>query len=398
MSLISILKRNAKKYLSDSNSLFFYEVDKQKSYLKRFDEPKDDIERSYFQYKCQMKLMHPILQISLQTFSLVMLGILRLQKFVALPEKESCDALFISEGIPSTVIPETLIDEFRNLKIIKNVEDAYLDIEDRKFLRQISRRYPFSFYFRLKILLKMRMYSAWRHIYKPRAIIVCSEYSFTSSVMTRYCEQYSIEHINVMHGEKLFYIRDTFFRFNRCYIWDDFYKELFAKLRAADNQFIEQLPQSMKFDAINTEKQCDYTFYLGQESTKQLEKISGYCMRLTEMGNAVMVRPHPRYSNMEELKKYFDLEIIEDDSLSIEESIMGTKYVVSLYSTVLNQALHNQISIVIDDMTEPEKFRKLRELEFICLNKPHTLLSETLRSNDENNIKKNDEIFLHANC
>lgn len=378
MSLISILKKNARKYLSSGAPLFSFEIVNQKKYLKRFGDPKDDIERSYFQYKCQMKLMHPIIQISLQVFSLVMLGVMRLRKYAVLPKKESCDALFISEGIPSNVIPEILIDEFKNLKIIQNVDDVYLDNEDKNFLRQISERYPLSFYFRFKILLKTQLYSAWRYTYNPRAIIVCSEYSFTSSVMTKYCEQYSIEHIDVMHGEKLFYIRDTFFRFNRCYIWDKFYKKLFTELRAADDQFIEQLPRSMKFDAVNTDKQCDYTFYLGQESTKQLVKIDGYCRKLIEMGNTVMVRPHPRYSNMKELKKYFDSDIIEDTALSIEESLVGTKYVVSLYSTVLNQALHNQISIVIDNMTEPQKFRKLKELEFICLNKPHRLLSDIL--------------------
>lgn len=386
MSLISILKKNAKKYLMGSEALFSNDVDKQKKYLERFADPKDDIERSYYQYKCQMKLINPIFRISLQIFSFVMLSALRLQKFTVLSEIESCDALFISEGISSNVIPESLIDEFKNLRVVNNVEDAYLDMEDRKFLHEISRRYPWSFYFRLKILLKIRMYSAWRYMYKPKAIIVCSEYSFTSSVMTKYCEQYFIEHINVMHGEKLFYIRDTFFRFSRCYIWDSFYKKLFSKLRAEDTQFIEQLPRSMKFDGVNTAKQCDYTFYLGQESTKQIEIISGYCKRLVKLGNSVMVRPHPRYSNMEELKKYFSPDMLEDGTLSVEESIIGTKYVVSLYSTVLNQALHNQVEIVIDDMTEPEKFIKLKTLEFICLDKPHLLLSEILRSDDENNI------------
>jgi hypothetical protein len=196
--------------------------------------------------------------------------------------------------------------------------------------------------------------------------------------MTRYCEHFSIEHIDVMHGEKLFYIRDTFFRFDRCYIWDEFYKKLFIKLRADNRQFIKQLPQSMSFASIKTKKQCDYTFYLGQESKEQLEAISGYCKKLIKMGYKVAIRPHPRYSNLEELRKCLDTSVIEDISIPIEESVMGTQYVVSLYSTVLNQALHNNVKIVIDDITEPEKYIKLRQLDFICLNKPHILLSEVL--------------------
>ncbi len=43
-----------------NNSLFEYPIEKQKAYVKHFREPKDDIERGYFQYRCQMKVNNPL--------------------------------------------------------------------------------------------------------------------------------------------------------------------------------------------------------------------------------------------------------------------------------------------------------------------------------------------------
>ena len=69
----------------------------------------------------------------------------------------------------------------------------------------------------------------------------------------------------------------------------------------------------------------------------------------------------------------------EDNEMPIETSLMETKNVISLYSTVLIQALYNNINIIIDDLVNPDKFMKLKALRFYCLNKPHGLLSNVLK-------------------
>ena len=56
MNIIELLKKKAVEIEVKQNNVFTYSVEKQQQYLKKFPEPKNLIERSYFQYKCQMKL------------------------------------------------------------------------------------------------------------------------------------------------------------------------------------------------------------------------------------------------------------------------------------------------------------------------------------------------------
>ena len=81
-------------------------------------------------------------------------------------------------------------------------------------------------------MVKLAMYRYQYEVYHPKAMIVDEEYSYTSSFLTEYCHRLGVEHIDIMHGEKLYFIRDTFFCFDRCYVWDGYYRDLFCQLRA----------------------------------------------------------------------------------------------------------------------------------------------------------------------
>lgn len=385
MKVTELLKRSAKKIQLRKNTVFSFDLKKQERYINSFTDPKDDIERGYFQYKCQMKLLGVPFTVLLNIASMLLLcflWVLRSNSKEHLEKKEKQSAVFVSQGIPENVIPDSLKKKYGSIHIINEINVWRWCDEDKRFMRKIMRRYPISFHFLLKVFLKLNMYSAWRVMYDPQAIIVCSEYSFTSSVLTAYCQRMKIEHINVMHGEKLYYMRDTFFRFDKCYIWDKFYKSLFGMLRADKEQFIIELPNSMKFETGDIEKKYDYVFYLTQEHGEEINTIAKNLELLKKQGNIVGVRPHPRYTDMEEAKRVFsDIDIEDTRKVEIEKSILRTKNVVSLYSTVLNQAIHNNVAIVVDDVTNREKYLRLKEMKFICLNKEHQLLSDIINGN-----------------
>ena len=123
----------------------------------------------------------------------------------------------------------------------------------------------------------------------------------------------------------------------------------------------------------------DYTYYLGGETQVILNKISNCLEKLREKGYRVAVRPHPRYSNINVIKKIFQGYEIEDlNEIDIKTSLMRTKNIVSLYSTVLNQAYQMKENIVLDDVTDPSKYYKLKELHYIVLNYKHGLLSQVV--------------------
>lgn len=385
MKVTELLKRSAKKIQLRKNTVFSFNLKKQERYINSFADPQDDIERGYFQYKCQMKLLGMPFTVLLNIASMLLLcflWVLRSNSKEYLEKKEKQSAVFVSQGIPENVMPDSLKKKYGTIHIINEINVWRWCDEDKRFMRKIMRRYPISFHFLLKVFLKLNMYSAWRFMYDPEAIIVCSEYSFTSSVLTAYCQCMKIKHINVMHGEKLYYMRDTFFRFDECYIWDEFYKSLFGMLRADKEQFIIELPNSMKFETGDIDKKYDYVFYLTQEHGEEINTIAKNLELLKKQGNRVGVRPHPRYTDMEEAKRVFsDIDIEDTRKVEIEKSILRTKNVVSLYSTVLNQAIHNNIAIVVDDVTNREKYLRLKEMKFICLNKEHQLLSDIINGN-----------------
>lgn len=62
-------------------------------------------------------------------------------------------------------------------------------------------------------------------------------------MLTDYFHTRGVKNINVQHGEKLMFIRDSFFHFDECYVWGDYYVKMFVRMKAEPNQFIVSVPQ-----------------------------------------------------------------------------------------------------------------------------------------------------------
>lgn len=383
MSLLQMLRSVVIRLNGDRNTLFDVPMARQKAILEGLPEPKDLLKRAYAQYRCQMMLERPILRAGYQLAAMLLLPVYRRQllRRPASRKEETADAVFAFGG-PDTILPCSLRQEYPGIRQVRDFQNAlFLTREDCSFLRELARRYPTAFYFRFKCMAKLAMYRSLYETYRPKAIIVSEEYSYTSSFLTEYCHRLGVEHINVMHGDKLYDIHDTFFCFDRCYIWDQFYRDLFCELRAEPTQFRMEMPPSMQpWNAQDVEKAVDYTYYLQAETSQMLEKIAKSLQTLQKSGAVVAVRPHPLYSDMETVRRLFsDFEIEETAEVGIETSILRTRHVIGLYSTVLYQAHINHVPVVIDDLTAPERFAQLKSLRYIMLDKPHGLLSALLQ-------------------
>lgn len=380
MGVANKLKTLAVELERKNNSLFEYPLEKQRAYVAHFREPKDDIERGYFQYRCQMKFNKPIIRLLLNIASLPMMLMYLKKANSEIVKSEQANAVFFSDGIPNNIIPDELRNEVGKIEIV-NEKREYLTAQDKIFVKKLWKRYPLSWQFLLKCLMKIRFYRYEIEREHPESIIVCNEYSFTCSVLTKYCEEQGIRHINVMHGEKLYFMRDSFFHFNECYVWDEHYKKIFKELRAEKKQFKVVIPPSLRMEKSNVPKSIDYTYYLGAERDEILKIIVDVMESLRKSGKAVAIRPHPRYSDVGEIRRIApDLEIEDVQKLPIEDSLNRTAYAISVYSTVLNQASCNGIGVVLDDVSNPSKYDRLKEIDYIMLSKEHELLSELLEN------------------
>ena len=382
MNLLQTLKSAVIRLNGHRNTLFDVPMARQKAFLESLPEPEDLLERSYAQYRCQMMMERPILRVMYQATSMLLLPVYRRQllRRPAPQKMQAADAVF-AYGSEDTILPESLRGEFAHICQVQDFQnELFLTGEDCSFLRELARRYPTAFYFRFKCMAKLAMYRSLYETYRPKAILVSEEYSYTSSFLSEYCHRLGVEHINVMHGEKLYHIRDSFFCFDRCYVWDECYRRLFCDLRAEPAQFRVELPPSMQpWEKPSTPPEVDLTYYLQAEPTEQRMQIAAALHTLQARGMVIAVRPHPLHCDdtLLEIFSGFALEMPGD--CSIEQSILRTKCAVSLYSTVLLQASINGVAVVIDDLTAPERFVQLKSLRYIMLDKPHGLLSALLQ-------------------
>lgn len=385
MGIIQWLSKMQNAVAVKRDPTFLIPVKKQLDYIGRFPEPKDDIQRGYFQYRAQAMLRGRFTNslISIASFPVALMMLLKFCRAAAPEKEEVCDnrAVMFRDGKPANIMPAVLKAEFSEC-ITDPVEGSFLRKGDLRMVWELIRRYPLSWQFVLKSIIKMARYRYAIDKYGPKALIVCNEYSFTSSVLTEFCARNQVELVNVMHGDKFLHIHDSFFRFHRCYVWDEHYVNLFRTMRAEPTQFRVEVPDSLRFQVTQIPEKCyDYTVYLGAEGREALIKLHEVLSALKAQGASVNVRPHPRYTDKEILSQlYTDMHIEDTSSETIEMSVLKSRAVISQFSTVLLQAHYNGIPVVIDDITNPERFAKLEELRYIMLNVEHKLLSETVEA------------------
>lgn len=291
------------------------------------------------------------------------------------------NAVFYSNGMGLDILPRSLKERYKDIIITKEISPKILDSVGRKLIRELLVRYPFSYYFIAKNLMKVSIYSKIINDERCGTVICSCEYSYTSSILTYYCNCKGVKHINIMHGEKLFFIRDSFFHFNVFYIWDDHYKELFTKLRASIDVYKVEVPESFIFyeDCKRIKNKIDYKYYLQAETEDTLQKIYEILLLLKERGKKVSVRTHPIYSNDNKINSIFkNIQIEDSKKVNIEDSILESKNIISLYSTVLFKAYVNNKKIIIDDCTNVYAYNALKDLNYIMIEKDIMKLSDIL--------------------
>ncbi|WP_234367729.1 hypothetical protein [Parabacteroides pacaensis] len=363
-------------------TLFDIPATQQRAFLAFLKEPEDDIDRSYNQYLCQMLFVPYWKQMIFNAFTMVLVPfvvvVFLLKDFFINKKSETLDAIGECKGLEE-IIPRELSDKY----VIHNevwFRGSHLSVADTYFLFLLIKRHPGSPYFIFKMLIKIAHYSYMLSRYCPKALIVHNEYSFTSSVLTYYCNRRNVLHINIMHGEKLFYIRDSFFRYDNCYVWNNYYKELFISLRAEKTQFKVAIPPSLLVDCDKYyAPSCfaDYKYYLTTYTEAKLKSIIHSMEFAVRQGKKIYFRPHPRYSDIKLLESLVDKAKIEyPNKVSILTSIANLNYAVGSYTTVLNQAYFSGKEVVLDDMTFDKQYKKLTDYQYILHKKDCIRLSD----------------------
>lgn len=346
--------------------------------------PKDDVGRSIAQHKCQVYPFKKdifLLNLASAILAPVAFVALLLKRKAPVKDSQATIICYNCSNYPGS-LPVALQD--KEISYLHTLEcPYYLSLKDVSFLLRVFARSFFYPFLAFRVMSKVAKYRALLDSFsKLEVISITGEFEDTSSVLTQYCHENGIKHYDFMQGEAFGSPRASFFHFDKCYVWDQHYKDMFIGFGATPEQFEVSLPQCLqKIKGNHDEKTIDYTYYLGGDPDEELPIIRTAMDRLVEKGYVCEVRPHPRWSNMEMVKKVFEGISIQDTSkVNIDQSILQTKNAVSLYSTVLLQSFYNDVNVVIDDLSNPEKFKMLEGYHYIILNKPHKLLSEITES------------------
>lgn len=387
--IVSILKKYIPRILRSMHREFKVPIEKQKRFLRKFPEPKNGGERSYYQYKCQQVFWGKMFSYAASCAALILFPIqyLKLKKEVHRDNKvecEECDLILVADEMPEGIFPQKLIGEFGKYKKVGAMDGFFFDKADILIFEKLRKKYWYSPYFLYKCLMKQAGYSYIIHKYNPKAIAACgAECTYTSSYLTSYCKQKNVEHYDVMHGEMFFYILDAFSHFDRFYVWDEYYKKLLLRLRVK-SRFVIAQPESIKidFDSVDVSglKEYDYKYYLQMQDGIELKNIAESMQKLRTMGCSVCVRYHPRTINLAEIESLFkEIDLENPREVPIEKSIKTAKKVVGLNTTVLFQTYTSGRTVVIDDISNQWMYEKLKELQYILIDRNCALLSAQIR-------------------
>ncbi|WP_287621472.1 hypothetical protein [Parabacteroides sp.] len=366
-----------------SKSFFDVPYEEQVIFLQKQCEPKNDIQRSYLQYCCQMYFVRKKLFLLLNMASILLgpfLVFFYYLKGLTLKSKEKIDAVADFKRMPE-ILPKELAEEY-DVDYEVAMQGGMLTFNDIEYIVGNFIKYWYAPYFVVKSVIKLSIYSYTIYTYSPRSIIVHSESAFTSSAMTDYCHYRNVKHIDVLHGEKVFYIRDSYFHFDECYVWNEYYVSLFKQMRAEPSQFRVSVPSSMKINSIlyeNPNLFANYKYFLQGCVEAELVQIKESMRFVLAEGKTIKYRPHPMYSDMKMVERIFGKESIEyPKEVSILASISNMDVAVSSYSTVLNQAIHAGKAILLDDVTFKTQYDKLKNLKYILAIQKYPVLSEKL--------------------
>lgn len=369
-------------------------LEERKRLVDSFPEPRDDIDRTAFQYRCRFvnaRKGKMLLFNIAGFFAAPVLALLYLLNHLSCRQKEHHNAVLINEKFLAGMsyqnkMPPQLYEEFGEVHPLDfdKYPDLVKGVLNGKALGcwwKLFVRHPLSGFMNLLCLVHIASMNRIIIEHSPRAVVnYMSEFNFASSLLTHFCEEQGIEYICFMHGDYLVNEGRAFVRYSRMYLWDEHYRGVFNWSRCPEEQYRFYFPEMYNLRLPETGGEPEYylTYYFsGNDNSAQV--VLDVMKACTRAGKKCKVRPHPRYTDIPMVKAMFEeagILVEEPLELKLEDSVANTQCVAARCSTVLTQAYYAGKDVVIDDISDPQFYREMKDSLFIMTDKPHRLLSE----------------------
>lgn len=342
----------------------------------------DYFERSVNQFKIQKKLItkNKFWLIELTSFFLLIpfCILILINYFFSTKRKIKSNKLLVISSKPYKNLKRYLKKKYGKFKVF-NLKLSYCSMSLEDLLKiLILWKKNRSFYFIIKILYKSSIYINLIKIYKPKYVLTSSEFSFTSSWLTKLCEEKKIIHINAMHGEKIINFRDCYSTFHEMIIWNKHYKKVFSNMNLKTKKFKIIEMDSVK--KIKKKKIYFITYYL-KNDFKYFKKLAELIKLKNKNNKKICFRINPKTfikKNFIEYCKKNGFYYEDPSKISLIKSFNSTSYVVSKFSSALYIAQKSGFKIAIDDLFSLKEIDNLKQRKFIVLSKKYYLLKKIL--------------------
>ncbi len=175
--------------------------------------------------------------------------------------------------------------------------------------------------------------------YNISKLLLLQEYSFYSSYLTRMYESENGSLYNIMHGipgEEA-----SFFRFTKCFVWGEYFKDFYIKNHAEKTQFViaGSIYHKKLLDNFYLDKENEFDILYALQGDKFIDRKytqDTYDTLLKvqkELDITIAVKAHPRFPNSDIIPKSF----IKIDSSPIK-IIGASTLIISHFSTILLDA------------------------------------------------------------
>jgi len=170
------------------------------------------------------------------------LGLLKGKYSIAIASGFGCNKELIPFKVQENINKVKICPKVRIIDILKIFKIFYL-------LKLNDYKWEIINYFDSMLFRKiMCEYVAKR--FKPKLILVKNEYDLFENIEYKVFDKYGIKYIDYMHGEHLYYVRDSFLEYHKMVVWGKYYRKLLEeKLRVKEgmievigNQLFDEIP------------------------------------------------------------------------------------------------------------------------------------------------------------
>lgn len=324
--------------------------------------------RSFYQYELGKSEIKLSIRLVKHLLSLIISPLFVLYSIFCKPG----EPIEIKHVIMSHVLEEVIPESIREEGFLRAPRGYSLLKSDLSFFfENVFRWAPHKPFYWFNILMKIAEYRYILNTYDTEEVVTSLEYAFASSVLTDFLERQGVRHVNVQHGDKLFNLRDSFFYFHKMFLWDNHYMMLFKELKAQIDRVDIELPPMLQ-SSVEADPDHDWTYYTQMDDEEAYQRLKPFLKSI----KGVHMRVHPRYGNKRFVEEIFGLPI--EHYIDIETSLSRTRGVIGIYSTVLYQGYLLGKEVLLDDLSNPTLFERLKGVDYLLIEKECQTLSEYL--------------------